>query len=212
MSDDEANEPRKVIEFVTWLTERALAGVPPLASAHALADEYLRDGGYADHDRRVDSLINWEASKNAVSGFLTGVGGLATLPVAVPAALGASWIIQARLAAAVAAIYGHDIREDRVKTLVLLALVGDAAKEVLKRVGVQLAGKVSHRVLEAIPGRLLIEVNKFVGFRLLTKAGTSGVINFVRLVPLLGGGVAASFDAFACRKVGQVAQDIFRPE
>ena len=212
MSDDEANGPGKVIEFVTWLVDKAVAGVPPLTSARALADEYLGDAGYADHDRRVDSLIKWETSKNAVSGFLTGVGGLATLPVAVPAALGASWVIQARLVAAVASIYGHDIKEDRVRTLILLSLVGDAAKKILKGVGIQVAGKVSNQILQAIPGRLLIEINKFVGFRLLTKAGTTGIINLVRLVPLLGGGVAASFDAYACRKVGRVARDIFRPE
>jgi uncharacterized protein (DUF697 family) len=119
--------------------------------------------------------------------------------------------VQARLAAAIARIYGHDVREDRVRTLVLLSLAGDAAKEVLKNVGVQIAGKVSEQILHQIPGRLLIDINRLVGFRLLTKAGATGVVNFSKFIPVVGGVVSASFDAYACRKVGHVARSIFRP-
>ena len=78
-----------------------------------------------------------------------GLGGVLTLPVAVPSALGASWVIQARMVAAIAGIYGHDIRSDRVRTLVLLALVGDSAKEVVKAAGVKVSEKVTTKLLIA---------------------------------------------------------------
>jgi ABC-type uncharacterized transport system permease subunit len=80
----------------------------------------------------VDALIRWEAAKNFTSGFLTGLGGVVTLPVTIPSALGASWITQARMCGAIAAVYGHALKEDRVRTLVLLAMIGDSGKEILR--------------------------------------------------------------------------------
>jgi len=74
--------------------------------AAGLAAEYLGDDKYRDDGARVAALIKWETAKNFTTGFLTGLGGFITLPVAVPAALAASWVVQARMAAAIACIYG----------------------------------------------------------------------------------------------------------
>jgi hypothetical protein len=62
---------------------------------------------------------------------------------------------------------------------------------------------------QRIPGRLLIEINKRVGFRLLTKAGEKGAINFIKMIPLAGGLVGGAFDAAACRIVGKQAKNAF---
>ena len=110
--------------LVRYLLERGIAGVPPLSSAESLATEYLIDNGYEDNDQRVESLINWETSKNFTTGFLTGLGGFITLPVAIPSALGASWLIQARMSGAIARIYDHDLADERVRTMILLSLAG----------------------------------------------------------------------------------------
>ena len=199
--------------MVNWLIAQALGGIPPaLISSRNLADEYLNDTSYRDQEHRVRAMVNWESSKNFTSGFLTGIGGLLTLPVAVPAALGASWFVQARFSAAIAQIYDHDLTEDRVRTLVLLSLVGDGVKEVFKRAGIQIGTKVTQQVIAKIPGRLLIEINKQVGFRLLTKAGTTGVVNLIKWVPVVGGVIGGSIDGYACRKVGWAAQSLFQPD
>ena len=199
----------KAIKFVNWITEQAIEGVPPLSSAKDLAEEYLIDKSYSSIPERIDALINWETAKNFTSGFITGLGGILTLPVTVPAALGAAWLIQARMAGAIASICGHDLKEDRVRTLVLLSLVGDAGKEVVKRAGITIANKLTEKAFERIPGKVLIEINKRVGFRLLTKAGEKGVLNFVKIVPVAGGIVGGCFDAAACRTVGYAAKSAF---
>ena len=98
------NENNKALTLVKWISDKAIDGVPPLSSAHDLADEYLIDRGYRNHHSRVDALINWETTKNFTSGFVTGLGGLLVLPFSLPAAFAASWIIQARMAAAIARI------------------------------------------------------------------------------------------------------------
>ena len=204
------NDESTALQLVTWIVGKAVEGVPPLSSARNLAQEYLIDASYTDNDERVASLIKWETSKNFTVGFIAGLGGLLAVPVAVPAALGASWIIQARMAGAIAVIDGHDLEEDRVRTLALLSIAGDSVKEVLKHAGVSIAGKLAEEVVMKVPGKVLIEINKRVGFRLLTKAGEKGAIVLVKGVPVVGGLVGGAFDAAACRTVGKVAHSIFK--
>ncbi len=199
----------KALQLTNWITEKAIQGVGPLSSAEELVQEYLHDASYESNQERCLSLVRWETSKNFTSGFITGLGGVLTLPVAVPSALGASWVIQARMVAAIAGIYGHDIRSDRVRTLILIALVGDSAKEVVKAAGVKVGEKVTAKLISKVPGRALIEINKRVGFRLLTKAGEKGVINLTKAIPVVGGVVSGTVDAAFCRKVGHVADELF---
>lgn len=198
-----------IMKLLNYIIENAIDGVPPLTSARNLALEYKIDTGYENDDERVDSLINWETSKNFTSGFITGLGGIITLPVAIPSAFGASWVIQARMAGAIAQIYGHDLREDRVKTLILLSLVGDAGKEILKNAGVKVTKNLAKNILKGVSGKTLIDINKKIGFRLITKAGETGTIILARGIPFVGGVVAGSFDAISCRIVGRAAKGIF---
>ncbi len=197
------------IQLINWITERAIDGIPPLCSAENLALEYQIDTSYPDTEERIESLINWETAKNFTSGFITGLGGIITIPVSVPASMGASWIIQARMAAAIAKLAGHDIKSDRVKTFVLLSLVGDACKDVLKDVGIKVGQGFAKAALKNIPGKVLIEINKKVGFRLLTKAGEKGAVNLVKMIPLAGGFIGGAFDGAACRVVGKQAKILF---
>ena len=198
------------IKIVKWIATKGIEGVPPLSSAANLALEYAIDQGYEDNDERVDSLINWETSKNFTSGFIAGLGGVITMPISVPSAFGASWVIQARMAGAIAQIYGHSLSEDRVRTLVLLSLLGDAGKEVIKSAGIKLGRKVTESAINKLSGKALIEINKKIGFRLITKAGQTGVVNLTKFVPLVGGVVGGTFDALACRAVGRTAKNLFR--
>jgi hypothetical protein len=142
----------QAVKLVKWIIDEAVDGIPPLSSAADLAQEYLIDKSYPSNEARTNALINWETAKNFTSGFITGLGGLITLPVAVPSALGASWIIQARMSGAIAVIYGYKLQEDRVRTLVLLSLLGDVGKEVLKEAGIKVGQKVTLKIINKIPG------------------------------------------------------------
>jgi len=208
------NEESRALTLVKWISDKAIDGVRPLSSAHDLAEEYLIDRGYKNHDCRVDALINWETTKNFTSGFVTGLGSMLVLPFSLPAAFAASWIIQARMAAAIARIYGHNIHSDRVRTFVMAALVGDSLKDIAKASGIVIGRGLTKSLIAKVPGKALIEVNRRVGFRLLTKAGEKGAINLMKGVPFVGGVVGGTFDAVACRIVGRNAQAMFvkRPQ
>jgi hypothetical protein len=206
------DEPSKAVELVNKLMSLGIDGAGPLKSSVALAGDYLGDPRYVTTGDRVDSLVRWETGKNFTSGFATGLGGLATFPVAVSAGIGSAWIIQARMVGAIAHLHGYDVEDDRVRTLAMASLVGDASvKEAVKRAGVEFSQRAGKAAVQQIPGRVFIELNKKIGFRLITKAGTKGVINVTKLVPVLGGVVGGGVDAVACRTVATAARRMFPP-
>ena len=60
-----------------------------------------------------------------------------------------------------------------------------------------------------LPGRIFIEINKKVGFRLVTKGETTGIINMGKLIPLAGGPIGATIDVVSMRAVGRYARKNF---
>lgn len=198
-------------QVATFLLDHGIHGLGPLSSAEVLAAEYLDDPSYRDDDVRVRALVNWETGKNFTTGFLTGLGGFITLPVAVPAALAASWVVQARMAAAIAKIYGHALDDERVRTKILLALAGDVARDAMKDLGLKVGDRLTQRAVDQIPGRLLVEVNKRIGAKLVAQVGQRVLLKVPRAVPVLGGFVGGALDAVVCRKVGATAKQLFRP-
>jgi len=115
------------------------------------------------------------------------------------------------MAGAIARIYGHDLVEDRVRTMILLSLAGDVAKKAMADLGIDLGGKLPNRAIKQVPGRALVEVNKRIGLQLLTKAGGRSIAQFPKLIPVVGGVVGGAFDAVVCRMVGRTAKSLFRP-
>jgi hypothetical protein len=54
----------------------------------------------------------------------------------------------------------------------------------------------------------LIEINKKVGYRLLTKFGTKGSINLVSGIPLVGGGVGAGVNVVAINQIVNAPREL----
>jgi len=59
---------------------------------------------------------------------------------------------------------------------------------------------------------MIKSINKAVGFRLLTKAGSTGILNLTKMVPLVGGVVGGAFDGISTNIVGNTARDAFISE
>ena len=197
--------------LVKRLLRYGLGGRGSLVGSRELAAKYVANARYVDDDARVLALIRSHTLMNFGTGFVTGLGGLITLPVAIPAALTASWAIHTRLSGAIAALHGHDVDDDRVQSFVLMTLLGDSGKSVLRKAGITVANRVALRGVEAIPVRLLTEINKRVGMRLIAKAGERGVVNLTKAVPVAGGVVGGGIDARYCNAVGRRAHAVFKP-
>ena len=185
-------EVNKALGLVKWVTSTAVEGFGPFSPAKELANDYRRQ--FCNPEEAINHLVRWEVAKAGASGFITGVPGLAALPVTIPAGLGVSYLFGGRVAAAVADLRGWDIDSDVVRSAVGLCLLGDTALEVAKDAGISIGIQLSKSLISQIPRRTIIEINKRVGFRLITKAGEKGVINLMKIVPIVGGVVGAGFD------------------
>ena len=197
----------KIMDVLNWSYDKAVQGVAGLDSAYDLADDYLKQEGSLH--AQANSLIRWQNTKAGTSGFLTGLGGIITLPVAIPANVASVMYVQIRMIAAIAHMGGYNLNDDRVKSLVFLCLTGNAAKDILKDVGIVVGKKLAENAIKNISGKTIIAINKKVGFRLLTKFGEKGVINLGKAIPLLGGVVGATFDSVSTNTVGNIARDTF---
>ena len=140
--------------------------------------------------------------KASLSGFLAGVGGGLFLPVTITINISTVLVLQLRMISAIAVIGGYDVKDDRVKALITLCLVGKGASDVLKQVGVKSSQQITTSVIQSISSTTLIKINQRVGFRLFTKFGSSGMINLGRVIPIVGGVVMAIFDLSSTRAIG----------
>jgi hypothetical protein len=195
------------MDVLNWSYDKAVQGVAGLDSAYDLADDYLKQEGSLH--AQANSLIRWQNTKAGTSGFLTGLGGIITLPVAIPANVASVMYVQIRMIAAIAHMGGYNLNDDRVKSLVFLCLTGNAAKDILKDVGIVVGKKLAENAIKNISGKTIVAINRKVGFRLLTKFGEKGVINLGKAIPLLGGFVGATFDSVSTNTVGNIARDTF---
>ena len=116
---------QKLIECLEWVYEATLKGIPGFDGVEDLAQSYS-----AQHhctDDAIDSLVSWQIAKASTAGFITGIGGILTLPVAMPANLAGVLYIQIRMIGAIAHLRGYDVRSDQVRTLAFACLAGSAA-------------------------------------------------------------------------------------
>ncbi|HCO68060.1 MAG TPA: hypothetical protein DIT04_09955, partial [Dysgonomonas sp.] len=79
-----------------------------------------------------------------------------------------------------------DLQSDQVKTMVMGAMVGNGAKEILKDMSIRTGEKL--------------------GTKLLAKVGSK---SFGKAIPLIGGIIGGAFDAASTQVVGKVAKKIF---
>ena len=186
--------------------ELAIDGPGRLPGARTVAAKHLqRHGGSVDD--AIDSLVAHHVRLASAQGFVTNLGGLAALPVAIPANLTGVAVVQVRMVAAVAHLRGYDVNDLRVRTALVMCLLG--GDEVAKRIGdgslptspmaVATApvfdAALDRRVAEAVLADLMSRIG-----------GKNLALVVTRRVPLLGGGVGAVVDGMATHQIGAYAK------
>jgi hypothetical protein len=212
-----ASDPQAfALELVTAIVRWGIDGAPILnplngeevfrfKSAQEVAQEVRQRAGAVGLDQAIAELIEDQARWNAGTGFLTSVGGFAFLPVQLPAAVTASWVIQTRLVGTIALLHGLDLNHEAVRTQILLTLIGEQAGEVLKQVGVKASQRFAQAQLRQLPVAALGAINRAVGFQLVSRFGRQGVLNFHQAIPVFGGLVGGGIDYLMTRRLGEMA-------
>nr|MBQ4912052.1 EcsC family protein [Heyndrickxia faecalis] len=197
----------KITQVLDWAYEKAVNGLPGTDTAAELAENYLSK--HTSVDEAINSLIRWQNAKGVTSGFLTGLGGLITLPVAIPANVASVMYVQIRMIATIAHMRGYDLKDDQVKTFVFVCLTGQAASDILKQAGIKLGTSLATQVIKKIPGEVIKAINKAVGVKLVTKFGQKGIVNLGKAVPLVGGIIGGAVDGIGTNTIGKTAKKVF---
>jgi hypothetical protein len=199
------SEDGRITNLVQSLLNIGLDGRGPFDGARAVADAAMAKQGQTD--AAIDRVVRSHLVSGALGGFATGVGGFVTMPVALPINVLEFYVQATRMVGAVASLRGYDVSEQRIRSAVLLTLVGSNADEVLTKAGVVTgSSRMTSLALKNLPPAALLMINKAIGFRLLRGVGEKAFSRLGRGVPLVGGLVGAVIDGYMMKRIADQAK------
>ncbi|MBA8793832.1 uncharacterized protein (DUF697 family) [Friedmanniella endophytica] len=186
--------------------EVAIDGYGRVPSARAVAARQLgRHDGLVDD--AIEGVIDNHVRLAGAQGFVTNLGGVATLPVSIPANLTGTAIVQVRMIAAIAHLRGYDVNDNRVRTAIVMCLLG--GEQVAKRItqGRLPTSPMAIATAPMFDAGLDARVAQEVVADLLARVGgkKAGLV-VTKRIPLLGGGVGAVIDGLTTYQLGRYAK------
>lgn len=173
--------------------EKCLNGIPKVSPNVAdMANDYLRK--YETKELACQAMLKNQITKCTTSGFITGFGGIITMPVTLPANVTSVLYIQMRMVACTAYMAGFELDSDETQTFIYACLAGVAVNGLVKQAGIKFGVKFANGLIKKIPRKVLTKINQKVGFRLVTKFGTKGIVNLGKLLPGVGAAVGGGLD------------------
>ena len=195
--------PELSSNFVHEALRRAIHGIGPLPAAAAAADKQLAEQ-HGDVERAVHEVIENHVRFAGAQGFATNVGGLVTAAVMIPANIAGIALIQCREVAGIAHLRGYDLEDQRVRNAILACMLGEDAVKTLVRKKKLPSTPMGIATAPAYDPHLDSVIANEVTSELLTKvAGKRIATSVARKVPVVGGLVGASVDAYATWQVGR---------
>jgi len=182
-----------IMKLLDACYEKCLNGIPKVSpKVEELANDYLKK--HKTKEEACKAMLRNQIIKCTTSGFLTGFGGLITLPISVPANVGSVIYVQMRMISCAAYMAGYELNCDQTQTFIYACLAGVSVNQIVKATSVKFGIKFTQSLIKKVPGKTLTKINQRVGFRLITKAGTKGVINLGKLVPVAGAVIGGGLD------------------
>lgn len=160
-------------------------------------------------EQDIAAMIRRAAGQAGTVGFASNMGGLLTLPLALPANLAGVSTLQINLIQDIARARGYDLQSEQVRTLTIACLAGTAVVDVLKQAGVGVGMRLTRQALLGLSGAVLARINQALAARLTLAAGTSGAVMLARVVPFVGGAISGTVDGLATAAVGAAAKRVF---
>lgn len=188
--------------------EACLNGIPKVSDdVKLVADEYLNK--YKNKEIACKKMLDNQIIKCTTSGFITGFGGILTLPVSLPANITSVIYVQMRMIACAAYMGGYDLSSDETRTFIYACLAGVAVNGLIKQASLKFGVKFANVLIKKIPGKVLTKINQKVGMRFITKFGTKGIINLGKMVPGVGAVIGGSLDFIETKVIANRAYKWF---
>jgi hypothetical protein len=197
--------PSVASQYVRAVLDKAIDGVGPLRSAAASADSKLVDAG-GDVETAISRLVRLHATLAGAQGFVTNLGGVAALAVALPANVAGVTLVQCHLIAGIAHLRGYDLNDPRVRNAILVCMLGeDSASGLVKKSKIP-ASPLGIATAAAHDPALDEHISREVTTDLIARtAGRRAVTLIGRRIPLLGGFVGGGSDALMTWQLGRYA-------
>lgn len=182
-----------IMKILDSCYEKCLNGIPKVSSnVEDMANDYLRK--YETKELACQAMLKNQITKCTTSGFVTGFGGIITMPVALPANVTSVLYVQMRMVACTAYMAGFELDSDETQTFIYACLAGVAVNGLVKQASIKFGVKFANGLIKKIPGKVLTKINQKVGFRFVTKFGTKGIVNLGKLLPGVGAVVGGGLD------------------
>lgn len=203
--------PHVAAGLVREVLHRAIDGAGPFRGAAAAAEAQLTDSG-GDRDAAVAAMIDRHVRAAGVQGFVTNLGGLVTMAVAIPANVSGLALLQCHLVGAIAHLQGYDLADPRTRNAVLACLLGPQTVTELVRSGRLPSAPMGLATSPVHDSALDTSIAQDVTTELFGRVGGRRMATSVaRRLPLLGGGVGAVGDGVSTLRVGRYAARELRP-
>ncbi len=197
--------PKVGWSFVRQALDKAIDGVGPLRSAAESATTHMVDA-HGDVEKAIQTLTRNHVGLAAAQGFVTNLGGIATLAVSVPANIAGVTLLQAHLVAGIAHLRGYDLDDPRVRNAILAAMLGeDKVHELVKHKSLPSPPMALATAPSHAPELDKIIASELTGELFARTVGRRAVTLMARRIPVAGGVVAGGTDAYQTRQIGQYA-------
>lgn len=186
------------------LLDLAIKGKGKLPGARATANELLR--GTNDAEAAVSRTVTNHIALAGGQGFATNWGGFLVALVTIPANLAASTFVQARLVACVAHLRGYNLDDPRVRTAILMVMLGPSAGEKLIAQGVLPSTPAMVATAPVFDAKLDGSVSRLLLERAMNYVGGKRLgVTLAKRIPVIGGGVGAAVDGWMTHTIAQYA-------
>lgn len=195
-------------QAIELILDLGLDGGPRFDGASIVAWRALEEAG-GDVEAAIGRLTGKHTRTVSTTGFVAGLGGVASLPVAIPTDVITLYSQGSRLCGAIAELRGYDLSSPDVRSAVAISLVGEIGSDKLRKLDGGLASIDSVEALSKLPAQVLLAVNRRIGVRLVARMSTKSVMGLSRAIPVVSGGLWGTLDAVNLRKFARSAKANF---
>jgi len=195
-------------------------GIGPLQGSTEYAEDRLRRARRSARSEEqareaaIRRIVRESVAQAGTTGLVTGLGGIATMPITIPASLGGNFIINTRMVGAIAYLRGYSPTDPLVKTMIQLVVAGAGAQKIAAEFGEQVTRKVAInaalRAIEAVPAVVIDRVSVRAGYLLVIRYGPiRTAATLYKAAPIVGGLAGGAVDASFTRATGALAKKLF---
>ncbi|TCO24874.1 EcsC family protein [Kribbella steppae] len=197
--------PQAAAGVLRQVLEIAIDGYQRFPGAEQVAESKLAKSS-GDAQLAIDAVIDQHIRLAGLQGFVTSIGGLVTLPVALPANLTGLAIVQARMVAAIAHLRGYDLDDPRVRTAVITCMLGEEGVDDRLRKSSLPTSPIAIATAPVFDPELdRLVAGEVVGELIARISGKRMALTVTRRIPLLGGAVGAGVDGWVTYRIGEYA-------